>query len=271
MKDPTKTIVLRNKAARQIDVRFNRIKRAVRSAFTKGKLLTNISLARDGEFEFTRDGDKVAEFQAFLQKQIDDEILRIETLTVTQRDLENHWLNRSVGEGYRRGAVKSRLAVERGLPNIAKLPSYNPFANPAHVERAELIFQRVYEDLEGVTQVMSKQMSRILSEGIVRGDNPKEVAEAMLDRVDKIGKTRAKLIARTEIIESHNIASIKEAELLESETGVEIKMEWVTALDGRQRHSHEARNGNIYTKEEVQKLIGEPNCRCNVTPYIQVD
>lgn len=270
-KDPTKTLTLRNRAAREIDLRFNRLKKAVRSVFNEGKMLTNVRLAGNGEFQFVRDDQKVPEFEKYLAQQIEKEILRIDGLSPAEQKLENHWLNKSIGEGYRRGAVKTRLAGERNIPGLAKLPSYSPFANPAHVERAELMFQRVYTDLEGVTKAMSGQMSRVLSDGILKGENPKKVAAKMNDRIDKIGKTRSKLIARTEIIEAHNTAAIKEAEQLEEDTGVAIHMKWITSIDGRQRHTHEARHNKIYTRGKAQAMIGEPNCRCSVTAYFDVD
>lgn len=268
IKDPTSTIVLRNRASREVARRFNAIKVAVNSAFNPGGLQTNISRAYAGQFLYLRDDQKVPEFERFLKKQIDEEILRVGGLTPTEQELENHWLNRHIGDGYKRGAVKTRLAMERALPQLLKLPDFSPFANPAHVERSQLIYQRAFSDLEGVTQTMAKQMSRVLSEGILKGKAPKVVAKELNERVDKIGITRAKLIARTEIVEAHNMASILEAELLEKETGVKIAMEWITALDGRERDTHRERNGKVYDKKVVQGMLGEPNCRCSVTAVI---
>ena len=265
-KDPTRTLVLRNRASREVNRRFSKVKADIRSAFKVGNLITNRT-ASPGEFTFTRDVNKIPEFERFLQQSIDQEILRTNQLSPTQRGRESHWLNVHIGEGYRRGATKARLAAERSLPNLQKLPDYNPFTNAAHIARSELIYQRVYSDLQGVTQAMSKQISSILAQGIIKGQNSGEVAKLILDRVDKIGITRAKLIARTEIIESHNLANIKEAELLEKETNTKIKVMWLTALDGRQRHTHDLRHENIYTREEAEQLLGEPNCRCAVAPH----
>lgn len=265
-RDPTKTLTLRNQTNREIRRRFRRIRSAIRSAFDEGGLLTNIRRARQGEFEFTRDEDKIPQFNEFLREQIDDEILQVRQGTST---IAQHWLVRSVGEGYRRGAVKTRLAAERAIPSLVNLPDYNPLTRPAHIQRSQLLFTRTYSDLQGVTDFMSNQMSRILGDGILRGENPKEVAEKLFWNAN-IGENRSRLIARTEMIEAHNSASILEAEELENETGVEIMMEWITALDGRQRHTHDLRHGKIYTRERAQQLIGEPNCRCSVTAHFDI-
>jgi SPP1 gp7 family putative phage head morphogenesis protein len=260
--DPTNTITLRRKAAAEVDARFNRLKRAIRSAFKDGGLKTNIERARQGRFDDLLDQVKVDEFNRYFHDQVELEILRQDNLSYIEKGKEDHWLNKHIGEGYRRGAIKMRFAAERMMPNLLKLPDYSPFSNPQHVQRAELIFKKAYSDLEGVTQVMEKQMSRILADGILRGHSVKKVAKEMESRVDKIGKTRAKLIARTEIIESHSSSAIMEADLLEQQTGVTIKMKWISAGDSRVRPEHIDRDGQVYTRAEASNLIGEPNCRC---------
>lgn len=267
-KDPTSTTVLRSRAAKEVNRRFGSLRRAViRTVLRKETgLITNATTDADGRFVFLRDAKKVEEFNAYLGELVEEEILRIEG----GGEVKDHWLNKHVGDGYRRGAAKTRLAAERAIPLLEALPDYAPLANPFHAERAELIFTRVYSDLKGVTEVMSTQMSRELANGIINGHNPKKVARAMADRVDKIGRTRSRLIARTEIVESHNSASINESRVLEAETGVEVMMEWITALDGRERPSHRARHQNVYTKDEAQSLIGEPNCRCSVSPVFDI-
>lgn len=265
MLDPTKTLLIRNRASKEIDRRFSKIRKFVRDSIYIGKLVTNEVLER--KYEFMRDSEKIAEFNRDLQLIIDKEILDIADGTIQPKD---YWLNIHVGQGYDRGARKVRLAAERAIPSLVKLPAYSPLANPFHVERAELIYTRVFNDMKGVTDTMRSQMSRVLSEGMLRGDNPKTVAKDMIGRVDSIGITRSKLIARTEIVESHNQASIREADILEKETGVEIKMIWIGADDGRERPTHVARNNNIYTREEISSMIGEPNCRCSVSAYIDI-
>jgi len=270
MRDPTKTLSLRRKATAEINRRFNRLKLAINDAFNDGGLVTNGAFARVGQFNGLGDAAKVVAFDAYFGQQVEKEILRIGTLDAVAVNAENHWLNKHIGEGYRRGAVKARLAGERGIPSLTKLPNFSPFANPAHVKRAELIYIKSYSDLEGVTQVMSKQVSRVLSDGILKGQNPKKVAKAMTERVDKIGKVRARLIARTEIVESHSTASIVEAQQLEKDTGVTINMKWISAGDSRVRDDHVERNGKTYTKDEAAGLIGEPNCRCAITPVFTI-
>lgn len=265
MKDPSKTLVIRNRASREITVRFSKIKKFVRDSIFTGGLITNIVAPR--QYEFLRDKDKIAEFNRFLQLEIDREIFDI---AVGNAEPKDFWLNVHVGQGYERGAKKARLIAERGIKSIVGIPDYSPLLNPFHIERAELVYTRVFNDMKNVTDTMRGQMSRTLADGMLQGLNPKTVASNMLDRVDKIGMTRARLIARTEIVEAHNQASVRETQLLSKETGIKFKMQWVTSLDGRERPTHRDRHLKLYTEDEVLDLIGEPNCRCSVSAYIDI-
>lgn len=264
--DPTKTFQLRQRAVAEINRRFGKIRVAVRQAVTVGGLVTNA--VSPGQFEYVRDAEKIPLFNQWLQGEIDREILGIASGIIPAP--EDHWLNVYVGDAYERGAKKTRFYAERNITGLTSLPDYHPLTNPIHAERAELIFTRVYSDLKGVTEVMSNQISRELANGMIRGLNPKEVAANMADRVDKVGISRSRLIARTEIVESHGRAAANEARMLATETGVEIEMVWLGAEDSRERPSHVERNNNIYPIDVAESMLGEPNCRCSISAYIDI-
>ncbi len=263
--DPTKTLVIRQRAAREIDRRFSKLRRFVRDSIFVGKLINNVVSPR--QYEFIRDQDKVAEFNRWFQIEIDREILGIAEGTIEPKD---HWLNVHVGQGYERGAKKARIIAERGIKSLVGIPDYHPFANPAHLERGELIFARVFNDMKGLTDTMKGQMSRVLSNGIINGENPRVVAKAMVERIDSVGIVRAKLIARTEIVESHNQAHILEGNLIAKETGVKEQYKWIASLDSRVRDKHADWHDKVYSASEVSNMIGEPNCRCSVSLYIDI-
>jgi len=73
--DPTKTLVIRTRAAREVDVRFNKIKKFVRDSIFIGGLITNVVSPR--QYEFIRDQQKIKEFNRWLQLEVDKEILGI--------------------------------------------------------------------------------------------------------------------------------------------------------------------------------------------------
>ena len=269
-KDPTMTLTIRNKAISQVNRRFNTIKRLIRQSIVDNKVLSTNARsqpATKARFVYLRDSEKLEEFMKWLHEQIRIEIF--ETSMYSAVDIEHMWLNVFIGVAYERGAEKTRQAVGRSAVAKGLIPTSSVFANPAHVERAKLIYTRVYQQLKGVTDTMEQQISRILSDGIIQGKDITTIATELNDRVDKIGKVRSRLIARTEIVNAHNVATIKEAENLENIIGETIKMKWRTCIDGRERFSHELRNNKIYDKKKALSLLGEPNCRCSLSPHLK--
>ena len=265
--DPSRTLLLRNVAARACRVRFNRIERVMPATAValveKSGILLNATAPERRRFEFLSDAEKLVAFRAWLGEQV-----RADILTETRG--RDHWLLLHIARGYSRGAQAARRKLgERFLESLGyAVGSYNPFNNPRLLGSAEAVFARAFEQLEGITQAMSQQMSRVLSDGLLEGLGAKELSRRLRDRISAIGKTRSELLARTEIIRAHSIGQIAEMDTLGEAIGSEFKYEWVTGLDGRVRPRHQAWHGRVFTREEVLARIGEPNCRCSQNPVI---
>jgi hypothetical protein len=95
----------------------------------------------------------------------------------------------------------------------------------------------------------------------------------MNKKIDSIGKNRATLLARTEIIRSHHHATIQEYENWGA-VGVTVLAEWQTAGDGRvcekcnaiARRQTKFGNG-VYTLSQALPMIPvHPQCRCVCLP-----
>lgn len=106
---------------------------------------------------------------------------------------------------------------------------------------------------------MDQQISRILAAGIGEGRGPYDIARQLNERVDKIGVTRSRMLARTEVINAHADASLNAYEEAGLE-GVDVEAEWLTAADACPE-CEEASNGGPYTISEARGLIPfHPNC-----------
>ena len=127
----------------------------------------------------------------------------------------------------------------------------------------------MFTELEGITASMDAQIADVLATGIVEGVGPEEMARRINNRVDKIGLTRSRMIARTEVVQTFNQAAAFEYQRASAVIGEEILIQWLTAEDERVRSSHRERNMVVYTQEEYSDLIGEPNCRCAGLPFIE--
>lgn len=199
-----------------------------------------------------------------------DELIAAELLQPTI-PLEQKWLVSKLAVAYSGGATTARNKAAKFASKLGvELPSNSPFLNRNHVDRSRLIYERNFNSFKGLTDSMKGELRRTLSDGVIKGKSPYDIGRDLDARI-KVGRARSNRLARTEIINAHQEASLKETEILEAELGVEFDMEWSTTKDGRQRDSHEHRDGKIYTKDQVRALIGEPNCRCAVFPFIEFE
>ena len=227
----------------------------------------NIDPPDRNQFDFPSDERKVDRFMEWLERQVGRGILESD---VRERSVSAHrqWMNVYIRSAYERGVTHADAA----LVDAGVIPPGNTlddvFRAPQHADAAGLIFTRSYRELEGVTDAMGQQISRVLADGITQGWNPRKTAREINDRVDKVGLYRARLIARTETIRAHNEASLNRfQDVAQRIQGVTAIVEFSTAGDSRVCPICLGLEGTTYTIEEARGLIPvHPNCRCAWLP-----
>jgi SPP1 gp7 family putative phage head morphogenesis protein len=132
---------------------------------------------------------------------------------------------------------------------------------------------------------MDTLISRILAQGMIDGDGPALIARKLVAAIngtgigdlamtDAIGRfipalRRAELLARTEIIRAHHLATIQEYRNWGLE-GIVVKGEWQTAGDDRVCDKCASLQGKIFTLDEIEGMIPlHPLCRCIALPWIE--
>lgn len=140
------------------------------------------------------------------------------------------------------------------------------FAQPIAVDKIKLLAGRSFSDLKGITEAMSTAMVRTLTDGLVKGDSPREIARQLNKDVDGIGRARAVTIARTEIIRAHAEGQLEALRQL-GETHVSALVEWSTAGDARVCPMCKPLQGIVLKLEEARGMLPRhPNCRCAWIP-----
>ena len=294
--DPTRTTVLRNQFASQMKSRFNRIVKSIKVAivdqdcfglnnqFNIGFRSIEMNVGPGAKaFDFPRSQDKIQGFMGWLKQQEDIELTTAEQVG---RGIEDAWTNQYVQSAYQKGIYRGRQElVNAGMsvPTIAETGGIDiAFNTPFHLDRVGVIYSRTYSELKGITGAMDQQISRVLAQGIADGKGPKVLASALrktitgmgkdLSITDSLGryipaKRRATILARTEIIRAHHLATVQEYQNWGLEK-VKVKAEWKTAGDGRVCPDCAELEGGIYTLEEIRNMIPKhPQCRCVALPY----
>lgn len=265
--DPTKTITLRKKYEADLVRRFKKVRRAIIEEVVKRDafgLKTN-----RGRFEFESDALKVESFMAWLDQLVAQEVLGVATGTPVAAAASNSWANVYVQASYAAGLNRAASQMRKGGASVAESFVGAAFARPIHADRVGILYSRNFRNLDAITKTMDAQISSVLAQGIAQGDNPQTIARALANRVDKVGITRARTLARTEVINAHAEATLngfEEAGLQE----VEVEAEWATANDDRVCEKCAPMNGRVFKMQKARGMIPlHPNCRCAWLPVVK--
>ena len=295
--DPSRTLTLRAKFVREMNVRFRVIKTAIRRAvvdldvfglqdpeITANVLTADEALARiqARQFAFPRTADKVDGFMQWLEDTQKRTVLagmdQVPLMEVIRRPGrrpgKEAWSDIYVHSAYSKGILRGRQELKNAGVAVPKMEfddtDYlrHSFNQPIHAERLGVAYTRTYNELKGVTQAMDQQISRVLAEGLGSGLNPRVIARNMMDRVDKIGLPRAKMIAHTETMRAHHKANMGEYKQAQIE-GIGVMAEWRTALDDKVCEECAPLERKRFTMEEAEDLLpAHVFCRCVAVPWI---
>ena len=280
-KDPTRTITLRKQWIAEINSRYGKLKKAITEYVVEQNTLGGHEKAAEPPHEvvamaapkyvYEDSAAKIDGFMGWLDQQVQSGILVSARRGGGVVGYGNRlWSDVFIESAYQRGIAQARAdlnGVGADLPDMG--PVSAAFNRPFHADRVAILYTRAFNGMKGVTEAMKSQMSDVLAQGMAEGRSPYDIAYKLRDRADKIGITRSRLIARTEVVRAHNVAALNEYEALEGVVGEKIYVQWWTALDERVRATHKARHARRYSRETAQGLIGEPNCRCSLLPWLK--
>lgn len=172
------------------------------------------------------------------------------------------------------------VMIEFGNRILSGLKAHKPTAhkdvNDAFMTRVN-DFIRVYA-LDRATSISGTtidQLRSIISAGTLEGLANREIASNITERIPTIANYRSNTIARTETHTASGYAS----EMAATETGLNLKKEWVSFIDDRTRETHAEADGQVVNRDEDFTVNGEQlayagdpsgsaeniiNCRCTV-------
>lgn len=187
------------------------------------------------------------------------------------RDL---WFFRAyVGVAYTRGTMQEAANLARQSPSYiaAKGDAQSVLASEPYLRRMQLLAAREYEEMKGLSSQATANMSRVLTEGVGRGKNPREVARELTEQVG-IETRRAHRIARTEIPTALRRARMDEADEAQDDLGLRSMQMHQSAFSPTTRPSHAARHGNLYTTEQQRDWWARDanaiNCKCSTVTVL---
>ncbi|EPG2644149.1 phage minor head protein, partial [Providencia stuartii] len=137
--------------------------------------------------------------------------------------------------------------------------------------RMALVRARVFEEMKGLSAQVKADMARILTDGIARGLNPREVARN-LNEQSGIEIRRANRVARTEITTALRRARMDEADEASEVLNLETRQVHISALSPTTRPNHASRHGKIFTTDEQRDWWARDgnsiNCKCSTVTIL---
>lgn len=169
------------------------------------------------------------------------------------------------GQTFSNLSAQSRAYVAT-RPTLTDLLRSDPYQR-----RLGLLLAREFENMKGLSGTVKKNMAFTLSQGLATGIGPRAIAKNLATQVG-IEERRAHTIARTEVNNALRTARMDEAEQVQQELGISLKMMHLSALSPTTRPDHARRHGNVYTVQAQRVWWSEGgnsiNCRCSAVEVI---
>lgn len=119
-----------------------------------------------------------------------------------------------------------------------------------------------------VTNTTKQAIRDALSAGLVEGESIPDLAKRIQES-GAFARSRAELIARTEVTRVSNGGQRASLQAYAAETGDVVKKSWLSARDARVRDTHRAMDGETALVDAAfsngLQEPSEPNCRCTLT------
>lgn len=195
---------------------FRRRMRRVRTAYIEALERIPAEPVVNRRYEFLLDPVLLSAIFASLDRAV-DEILIGSAQAV--------WLfEQYVKPAYRRGTAQeyANLAQQSRAYRAERESLQNLVTRVAYQRREALVEARVFEEMKGLSGQVKADMGRVLSDGVGRGQSPRDIARRLTEQVG-IEERRANRIARTEVTTALRRARMDESDDAEQTLGIRTK------------------------------------------------
>lgn len=265
--DPTTLSGLEKKAMREFNRRMRRILKAYKDLVND----LPVEPAVNRRYEYRVVPDVLIAMLDRVGQIVDDTIMG----TRTNGDYE-WFFEEYVAVAAARGLAQqhANLSAQSPAYKAIKPTVMGALTSDPFLRRMALVRAREFEEMRNLSADVKANMTRVLTDGIGRGLNPRVVARQLTEQAG-IEARRAHRIARTEIPTALRRARWDEVEDAREELNFQSKELHLSALSPTTRATHAARHGKLYTIDEVRDWWSQGansiNCLCSTTTVLTGD
>ena len=259
--EPSRTKTLRQRYAQNLRGQLASIRSALREGIVENDafgLQTEVLADAPGDraFDFTTNPKKVDAASRWLDRQLENGV-------ITEYGGENQYIETAYLKGLEDAQAElSALGIGGEGSSVAAATRL-----PVHREQLETLYARNLSELESLTDDITTDVRRELSSGLQSGDGPRDIAGDLSDIIGQVddgtpraAMNRATMIARTELMNSHNWGRLQEWE----RAGV-TKVDVLIATDACPQCQAYKAGAPYEASEAYGNLPRHPNCRCSHT------
>jgi SPP1 gp7 family putative phage head morphogenesis protein len=228
-------------------------------------------------FDFPTNRGQAEAFIRWLRGALRDEVLGPLSLDAVREG--RHWTAVYIRAAVVRGVNQSTGLLFQQGASLENIPDEDIPTRPIFARTLEDLYTRTYENLRGITETDADDIRETLTRGLGEGWNPRVVADALTREVRDLQRTRAETLARTETINAHSEATLRNYE----RAGVDVvgHGEWEATpdtrtcpfcrrLSGADLTIAEMRSGAVQWRGQVYRLQppAHPNGRCVILPAV---
>lgn len=203
-----------------------------------------------------------------------DDLDRLTDAVFLQGGQQQLWFFDSyVGVAYLRGTAQefANLAQQSPAYSAGRQDLANLLRSRPYQDRIALIRAREFEEMKGLSGQVKADMGRVLSDGLARGLNPREIARNLSDQAG-VEARRAKKIARTEIPTALRRARMDEADDAAETYGTQAMQMHMSALSPTTRAHHANRHAKLFTTDQQRAWWAKDgnsiNCKCSTVTVL---
>lgn len=260
-RDRTGSTALLRKARAQIGQRFDGLLRDVLAIFNRIPVYSLNAEATQVRYGITPEvmDQTMLDIQAALTRWIQD----------GRQPRYLFWWNLFVEQAAQLGTAQSAAnlsqlssvyATARSLDRVIRSEPYRVRVGLARIKS--------YEHWTGLAADGQSRLAGIIGRAVADGISPRETAK-MIQFALNVSKSKAEQYAQTDITDTLRQARWAESEATEAELGIKIGMLWSSALLPTTRRTHAARNGSVYSTDQVRVFYAKDgnryNCHCGQT------
>lgn len=259
------TATLRNIFKSDMSRRFDIIARDIRISINDNdffglKNKQNKALTQSQGKHLTID-EKVSLFILWLERQIN-----INVFGDKKNPGIGKWMDTYIDDAFTRGLKNGFVGLKQAdyadendaEPSLSRKTK----STKKYLASLALLKIKAREELRGVASVTVQQITRVIIDDISANRTAEFITKDVINRLNKIGKKRAKDVANTEVIREYNHAKLD----LWAEAGITlvgVTAEWVTAEDDKVCQFCDDMSGSLYNITEAYILIpAHVGCRC---------